>query len=179
LYKLTHAQLAWRVAQDLPRSSHVYLGAGLPLGVPAYTRTDSTVAFSTHLRAAASATPDLYVFAGAQVSERGDLSLRVPPDADTSRALALAATAPQVLVVMDFFAADGSATLVPLCTGPLAQECCVTRVYTDIAVFDLKDGKVILCEIIEGITLLSLQMELEIDLLVSPHLGLIKAPTLK
>lgn len=179
MYKLTHAQLAWRVAQDLPHSSRVYLGAGLPLMVPAYASAYSTVTFSTHLRATASAAPDLYVFAGTQVSERGDLALRALPDADTSRALVLAAAAQQVFVMMDFFAADGSATLVPLCTGALAQQRCVTRVYTDLAVFDLMDGKVVLRELIEGITLLSLQMELEIDMLVSPQLSLIKTPALK
>lgn len=174
MYKLTHAQLAWRVAQDLARNSSVYTGPGLPRMVSAHAA--SSVVFDT---TGAGAPPDLCIFGARQVCEHGALALCAAAPADTARELALAAAAKQVFVMMDFFAADGSATLVPLCSGAFVTERCVTRVYTDIAILDLSDGKVILRELIEGITLPSLQMELEVELQVSPHLRLITAPALQ
>jgi 3-oxoadipate CoA-transferase beta subunit len=52
-------------------------------------------------------------------------------------AMDLAIGAKQVFVMMTLFAKDGSAKLVPSCTYPLTGLGCVSRVYTDLAVFDI------------------------------------------
>ena len=47
----------------------------------------------------------------------------------------LAIGAKQTFVMMTLLARDGSAKLVPECTYPLTGVGCVSRVYTDLAVF--------------------------------------------
>jgi acyl CoA:acetate/3-ketoacid CoA transferase beta subunit len=54
----------------------------------------------------------------------------------------------------------------------------VSTVYTAIAVLNLIDGKVWLREIIEGITLQTLQAETDVQLHVSPRLALLGPPAL-
>jgi 3-oxoadipate CoA-transferase beta subunit len=49
----------------------------------------------------------------------------------------LAIGAKRVWVVMSLFGKDGSPKLVPECTYPLTGLGCVTRLYTDLATFDL------------------------------------------
>ena len=49
----------------------------------------------------------------------------------------LAVGAKQVWVMMTLFTKQGQAKLVPECTYPLTGVGCVTRVYTDHAVFDV------------------------------------------
>ncbi len=90
----------------------------------------------------------------------------------------LAVGAKQVFVMMEYFAKDGSAKIVEQCNLPLTGLKCVTTIYTDIAVLDLINGKVFVREIIEGITLHSLQAETDVELHVSEQLGLLKPPAL-
>jgi 3-oxoadipate CoA-transferase, beta subunit len=90
----------------------------------------------------------------------------------------LAVGAKKVFVMMEYFAKDGSSTIVPSCTLPLTGQRCVTTIYTDIAVLDLIGGKVVLRELIDGITLQALQAETSVDLLVSPQLKLLQVPAL-
>ena len=52
-------------------------------------------------------------------------------------AMDLAIGAKQVYVMMTLFAKNGSPKLVPSCTYPLTGVACVSRVYTDHAVFDI------------------------------------------
>jgi 3-oxoadipate CoA-transferase beta subunit len=80
-----------------------------------------------------------------QVSATGDLANwhTGAPDAipAVGGAMDLAIGAKQVFVMMTLFAKDGSAKLVPTCTYPLTGLGCVSRVYTDLAVFDINaDG---------------------------------------
>ena len=49
----------------------------------------------------------------------------------------LAIGAKQVFVMMTLFAKDGTSKLVPECTYALTGVGCVTRVYTDLAVFEV------------------------------------------
>ena len=84
---------------------------------------------------------DVCVLGAFQVSANGDLANwhTGAPDAipAVGGAMDLAIGAKQVFVMMTLFAKDGSAKLVPSCTYPLTGLGCVSRVYTDLAVFDI------------------------------------------
>ena len=54
----------------------------------------------------------------------------------------LATGAKDVFVMMTLFAKDGAAKLVPSCTYPLTGLGCVSRVYTDLAIFLVGSGGV-------------------------------------
>jgi 3-oxoadipate CoA-transferase, beta subunit len=86
---------------------------------------------------------DVCVLGAFQVSQRGDLANwhTGAPDAipAVGGAMDLAIGAKRVFVMMTLFAKDGSAKLVPQCTYPLTGLQCVSRVYTESAIFDV-DG---------------------------------------
>jgi 3-oxoadipate CoA-transferase beta subunit len=87
---------------------------------------------------------DICVLGAFQVSTAGDLANwhtgepgAIPA---VGGAMDLAIGAKQVFVMMTLFDRDGAAKLVPECSYPLTARRCVSRVYTDLAVFDLGDG---------------------------------------
>ena len=98
---------------------------------------------------------DVCVLGAFQVSVRGDLANwhTGAPDAipAVGGAMDLAMGAKQVFVMMTLFDRDGAPKLVPECSYPLTGVGCVTRVYTDLAVFELggpdgEDGGVAVVE---------------------------------
>ena len=55
----------------------------------------------------------------------------------------LAAGAKEVFVMMDLQTKDGQSKLVERCTYPLTGVRCVSRIYTDVAVFKIEPGGVV------------------------------------
>jgi 3-oxoadipate CoA-transferase beta subunit len=113
---------------------------------------------------------DVCVLGAFQVSQRGDLANwhTGAPDAipAVGGAMDLAIGAKRVFVMMTLFAKDGSAKLVPECSYPLTGLRCVSRVYTDHAIFDIDptdDGRVRVLETF-GITVATLAQRMEIEL---------------
>lgn len=98
---------------------------------------------------------DICVLGAFQVSRFGDLANwhTGAPDAipAVGGAMDLAIGAKSVYVLMELLTREGQSKLVERCTYPLTGVGCVTRVYTDLAVFDLKDGKVILVDDVSGL----------------------------
>ncbi|HDS0948942.1 TPA: CoA transferase subunit B [Stenotrophomonas maltophilia] len=97
---------------------------------------------------------DICVLGAFQVSEHGDLANWSTGAADAipavGGAMDLAIGAKQVFVMMDLFTKKGESKLVAECSYPLTGLRCVSRVYTDVAVFDLgADGATVL-EMVEG-----------------------------
>lgn len=84
---------------------------------------------------------DVCVLGAFQVSAGGDLANwhTGAPDAipAVGGAMDLAIGAKSVFVMMTLFAKDGTPKLVPECTYPLTGLGCVSRVYTDLAVFEV------------------------------------------
>ena len=84
---------------------------------------------------------DVCVLGAYQVSAGGDLANwhTGAPDAipAVGGAMDLAIGAKQVWVMMTLFARDGSPKIVPACSYPLTGVACVSRVYTDVATFEL------------------------------------------
>ena len=88
---------------------------------------------------------DVCVMGAFQVSQRGDLANWHTGAADAipavGGAMDLAIGAKAVYVMMSLFAKDGAPKLVPRCTYPLTGLACVSRVYTELATFQIEpDG---------------------------------------
>jgi len=110
---------------------------------------------------------DVCVLGGFQVSATGDLANWHTGAADAipavGGAMDLALGAKQVFVMMTLFAKDGTAKLVPSCTYPLTGVACVSRVYTDLATFEVGVHGARLVETF-GITSTELSVRLDVDL---------------
>ena len=102
-----------------------------------------------------------------QVSERGDLAnwhTGKPGDIPAvGGAMDLAIGAKDVYVMMTLFTKSGAPKLVPQCTYPLTGVGCVSRVYTEVAAFDLRPDGVHVLETY-GVTLEELRSRLAIEL---------------
>jgi 3-oxoadipate CoA-transferase beta subunit len=100
---------------------------------------------------------DICVLGAFQVSTSGDLANWHTGAEDAipavGGAMDLAIGAKQVFVIMELFTRDGQCKLVEKCSYPLTGIGCVTVVYTDYAVFDLRDGSVSVREIFGGLSL--------------------------
>jgi 3-oxoadipate CoA-transferase beta subunit len=112
---------------------------------------------------------DVCVLGAFQVSRHGDLANwhTGAPDAipAVGGAMDLAIGAKRVYVMMNLFAKDGTAKLVPQCTYPLTGLRCVSRVYTEVATFDIDSaaGEVRVLETF-GIDVAALSERVEIEL---------------
>jgi 3-oxoadipate CoA-transferase, beta subunit len=111
---------------------------------------------------------DVCVLGAFQVSGSGDLANwhTGEPNAipAVGGAMDLAIGARQVFVMMTLFDKEGRAKLVPSCTYPLTGVGCVSRVYTDLATFDLTPGGVVVRATF-GTTVAELRARLDLPLL--------------
>ena len=111
---------------------------------------------------------DVCVLGAYQVSEQGDLANwhTGKPDAipAVGGAMDLAIGAKDVYVMMTLFTKKGEPKLVPSCTYPLTGVACVSRVYTDYAVFDIQPDGVHALETY-GITLAALRDRVAVPLI--------------
>jgi 3-oxoadipate CoA-transferase, beta subunit len=185
-FRIPRAELAARIARDIPEGSYVNLGIGAPTLVADYLTGDREVILHTEnglLGMGAAPAPDdvdpdlinagkqpVTAVAGAayfhhadsfgmmrgghldvcvlgafQVSQTGDLAnwSTGEPGAipAVGGAMDLAIGARAVYVMTDLFTKSGESKLVAECSYPLTGVGCVTRVYTDHAVFEVVDGR--------------------------------------
>jgi 3-oxoadipate CoA-transferase beta subunit len=113
---------------------------------------------------------DVCVLGAFQVSQRGDLANWHTGASDAipavGGAMDLAIGAKRVFVMMTLFAKDGTAKLVPECSYPLTGLRCVSRVYTDQAIFDVDNtgaGRVRVLETF-GVSVASLLERMNVEL---------------
>lgn len=97
---------------------------------------------------------DVTILGALQVSQSGDLANWYVPGRNPAvgGAMDLVAGTPQVWICMEHVDRRGQPKLVPECTFPLTGRGVVTRVYTDLAVFHVLDGRLTLVECAPGIT---------------------------
>ena len=104
---------------------------------------------------------DFCVLGAFQVSARGDLANwhTGAPDAipAVGGAMDLAVGAKNVLVMMEHLTKSGESKIVERCTYPLTGAACVNRIYTDLAVIDVKAGGLEVVDIAEGLEFEELQ----------------------
>ncbi|MBO9376257.1 3-oxoacid CoA-transferase subunit B [Sphingomonas histidinilytica] len=100
---------------------------------------------------------DICVLGAFQVSTRGDLANwhtgepgAIPA---VGGAMDLAIGAKQTFVMMELLTKQGASKLVERCTYPLTGLACVSRVYTDLAVFDLGPDGATVVEMVDGLTI--------------------------
>ena len=100
---------------------------------------------------------DICVLGAFQVAVNGDLANWHTGASDTIPAIwgamDLAVGAKQVFVMMDLLTKAGESKLVERCTYPLTGLGCASRVYTDLAVFDVGADGARVVEIVDGLGL--------------------------
>jgi 3-oxoadipate CoA-transferase beta subunit len=104
---------------------------------------------------------DFAILGAFQVSLQGDLANWHTGGADAipavGGAMDLAVGAKKVLVMMEHLTKDGKSKIVERCTYPLTGARCVDRIYTDLAVIDVKPGGLHLIDMVEGLAFEELQ----------------------
>jgi 3-oxoadipate CoA-transferase, beta subunit len=200
--KLTRAEMAKRVAQDIQEGAYVNLGIGVPTLVANHLAADREIflhsengllgmgpapakgeeddelinagkqhvtlltggAFFHHADSFAMMRGghlDICVLGAFQVSAGGDLANwhTGAPDAipAVGGAMDLAIGAKQVYVMMELLTKQGESKLVEHCSYPVTGVSCVTRVYTDVAVFDITPEGFVVREMVDGLSFEELQ----------------------
>lgn len=111
---------------------------------------------------------DVCVLGAFQVSGDGDLANWHTGEPGSipavGGAMDLATGAKDVFVMMTLFTKDGRAKLVPACSYPLTGLRCVSRVYTDVALFSIEPRGVVVLET-WGTSIAELSARLEVPLL--------------
>ena len=105
---------------------------------------------------------DICVLGAFQVASNGDIANWHTGEADAipavGGAMDLAAGAKQVFVTMEHLTKKGESKIVERCSYPLTGVRCVTRIYTDLAVIEVKADGLHLVEIVaEGLSFDELQ----------------------
>lgn len=99
---------------------------------------------------------DFCVLGGFQVSARGDLANWHSGDPQSipavGGAMDLAVGAKRVFVTMEHVGKGGRHKILPECTYPLTGSRCVSRIYTDMAVLDVRDDGLHVLEMAPGVT---------------------------
>lgn len=100
---------------------------------------------------------DICVLGAFQVSVKGDLANWHTGEADAipavGGAMDLAIGAKQTFAMMELLTKQGESKLVDTCTYPLTGLGCVSRVYTDLAIFDVGSQGATVVEMVEGLSL--------------------------
>lgn len=111
---------------------------------------------------------DICVLGAFQVACNGDLANWHTGEAGAipavGGAMDLAVGARQTFVMMELFTRSGDSKLVERCTYPLTGLACVSRVYTDHGIFELRDDQAHVTELVASLTIEELRTRVGIDL---------------
>ncbi|KAF8978014.1 Succinyl-CoA:3-ketoacid coenzyme A transferase 1, mitochondrial [Entomortierella lignicola] len=119
---------------------------------------------------------DLTILGGLQVSSKGDLANWIIPGKmvkGMGGAMDLVANpGTRVVVTMEHTAKGGKHKILESCTLPLTGVGCVNRIITDLCVFDIDNGKLVLKELMKGVTQEDVKKNTGASFAVSPDLVL-------
>ncbi|MEE4259719.1 MAG: 3-oxoacid CoA-transferase subunit B [Bacteroidales bacterium] len=108
---------------------------------------------------------DICVLGAYQVSEEGDLANWSTGDADAipavGGAMDLVAGVKTIFVITKHNTKSSEAKIVKKCSYPLTGKGVVSRIYTDLAIIDVKEGKLFVKELAPGVTFDYLQEKTE------------------
>jgi 3-oxoadipate CoA-transferase beta subunit len=98
---------------------------------------------------------DICILGAFQVALNGDLANWHTGEDDAipavGGAMDLAVGARQTFVMMDLLTKQGASKIVEQCSYPLTGLACVSRIYTDLAIFELIGGEAHVTEMVEGL----------------------------
>lgn len=114
---------------------------------------------------------DLTILGALQVSENGDLANWTIPNKmvkGMGGAMDLVANIKRVVVMMEHTTKDGGFKILKECTFPLTGQKCVSRVITDLGIFDFNHNKeMILTKIAENVTIEEIKAKTEARFVVN------------
>jgi len=117
---------------------------------------------------------DICVLGAFQVSSNGDLANWHTGAADAipavGGAMDLAVGAKRVFVMMEHLTKNGQSKIVERCTYPLTGVACVDRIYTDLAVLDVRPDGLWVREMVEGLSFAELTRLTSVPLLAEESL---------
>ncbi|HMW08521.1 MAG TPA: CoA transferase subunit B [Leptospiraceae bacterium] len=120
---------------------------------------------------------DLTILGAMEVSEEGDLANWMIPGKmvkGMGGAMDLVGGAKRVVVVMEHVSKEGKPKLLKKCSLPLTGVKCVHMIVTELGVFEIEKGKLVLTERAEDVTVVDIRSKTEADFLVSNNLKIIK-----
>ena len=123
---------------------------------------------------------DLTILGAMEVSQEGDLANWMIPGKmvkGMGGAMDLVGGAKRVVVVMEHTSKEGTPKLLKKCSLPLTGVKCVHMIVTELGVFEVDNGKLVLTERAEDVSVVDIRSKTDADFLVSNSLKIIKAET--
>ncbi|MDD1444493.1 CoA transferase subunit B [Dolichospermum sp. ST_sed3] len=120
---------------------------------------------------------DLTILGAMEVSQEGDLANWMIPGKmvkGMGGAMDLVGGAKRVVVVMEHTSKEGTPKLLKKCSLPLTGVKCVHMIVTELGVFEVDNGKLVLTERAEDVSVVDIRSKTEAEFLVSNNLKTIK-----